>query len=85
MRKGELQEHRNLMSVAGSERRVLVTGATGLLGSHIAERLVARGYRVRALVRPRSRTGFLEGLGVEIQRETSSTRPTASGRSATLR
>ena len=31
---------------------VLVTGATGLLGSHLAERLAARGDRVRALVRP---------------------------------
>lgn len=44
----------------------LVTGGTGMLGSHIAERLVARGRRVRALVRPGSRTAFLEGLGVEL-------------------
>jgi nucleoside-diphosphate-sugar epimerase len=51
---------------AGS--RVLVTGATGLLGSHIVERLVTRGNRVRALVRPGSRTEFLEGLGVEVRR-----------------
>src|SRR5688572_6415712 len=29
----------------------LVTGATGLLGSHIVERLLADGWRVRALVR----------------------------------
>lgn len=46
----------------------LVTGGTGLLGSHIAERLVARGERVRALVRPGSRTAFLESLGVELIR-----------------
>jgi nucleoside-diphosphate-sugar epimerase len=52
---------------AGGDR-VLVTGATGLLGSHLAERLLARGNRVRALVRPRSRTDFLEVLGVEIVR-----------------
>jgi 2-alkyl-3-oxoalkanoate reductase len=44
----------------------LVTGASGLLGSHIAERLVARGRRVRALVRPRSETSFLESLGAEL-------------------
>jgi nucleoside-diphosphate-sugar epimerase len=44
----------------------LVTGATGLLGSHIAERLVQRGDRVRALVRPASNTRFLEALGVEL-------------------
>jgi nucleoside-diphosphate-sugar epimerase len=53
-------------STAGN--RVLVTGATGLLGSHIVERLVARGNRVRALVRVGSRTEFLAMLGVEIRR-----------------
>ena len=44
----------------------LVTGATGMLGSHIAERLIAQGRRVRALVRPESDTRFLEALGVEL-------------------
>src|SRR4051812_18806645 len=44
----------------------LVTGATGMLGSHIAEGLVARGRRVRALVRRGSDTRFLRGLGVEF-------------------
>lgn len=44
----------------------LVTGGTGLLGSHIAERLVARGRRVRALIRPGSDTRFLESLGVAL-------------------
>lgn len=44
----------------------MVTGATGLLGSHIAEHLVARGERVRALVRPTSDTTFLRQLGVEL-------------------
>lgn len=46
--------------------KALVTGATGFLGSHIAERLVGRGDEVRALVRPTSRTSFLESLGVEL-------------------
>ena len=44
----------------------LITGATGLLGSHIAEQLVANNERVRALVRPTSNTSFLEKLGVEL-------------------
>lgn len=44
----------------------LVTGATGFLGSHIAERLAQRGERVRCLVRPTSDTTFLETLGAEL-------------------
>ncbi len=44
----------------------LITGGTGLLGSHIAERLVARGRRVKALVRPTARTDFLKSLGIEL-------------------
>ena len=43
----------------------LITGATGLLGSHIAEQLRRAGRPVRALVRPASDTGFLDALGVE--------------------
>ena len=51
----------------GSQPAVnLITGATGLLGSHIAEKLIARGERVRALVRADSETGFLNSLGVEL-------------------
>lgn len=46
--------------------KALVTGATGFVGSHIAERLVARGDEVRALVRPTSDTRFLQDLGVEL-------------------
>jgi nucleoside-diphosphate-sugar epimerase len=49
-----------------SERLNVVTGATGLLGSHIVEQLRDRGERVRALVRPRSDTSFLRPLGVEL-------------------
>jgi nucleoside-diphosphate-sugar epimerase len=44
----------------------LVTGGTGLLGSHIVEQLVRRGRRVRALVRTGSDTRFLESQGVEL-------------------
>jgi nucleoside-diphosphate-sugar epimerase len=44
----------------------LVTGATGLLGSHIAEQLSASGRRVRALVRPGGDTAFLRHLGADL-------------------
>jgi nucleoside-diphosphate-sugar epimerase len=44
----------------------VVTGATGLVGSHIVEKLVACGERVRALVRSSSDTTFLRGLGTEL-------------------
>jgi nucleoside-diphosphate-sugar epimerase len=43
-----------------------LTGATGLLGSHIAEQLTARGERVRCLVRATSDARFLRSLGVEL-------------------
>ncbi|MBV9768909.1 MAG: NAD-dependent epimerase/dehydratase family protein [Bryobacterales bacterium] len=44
-------------------RPTLVTGATGFLGWHVANRLLARGERVRALVRDTSR---VKELDVEI-------------------
>jgi ornithine--oxo-acid transaminase len=44
----------------------LVTGATGFIGGHVAQRLVAEGRHVRCLVRSSSDTSLLEGLGVEI-------------------
>ncbi|HVS37781.1 MAG TPA: NAD-dependent epimerase/dehydratase family protein [Gemmataceae bacterium] len=47
-------------------KRNVITGATGLLGSHIAERLIQQGEQVRALVRPSSDTAFLKSLGVEL-------------------
>jgi nucleoside-diphosphate-sugar epimerase len=47
---------------------VLVTGATGFVGSHVAEVLTRRGDRVRALARSGADTKFLEQLGVEVVR-----------------
>jgi uncharacterized protein YbjT (DUF2867 family) len=49
--------------------KVLVAGATGLLGGEICEKVVARGHVVRALVRPTSspdRVRRLQSLGVEL-------------------
>ena len=43
-----------------------VTGASGFLGSHIVDRLIARGETVRAFVRPTSATAYLKDRGAEL-------------------
>jgi uncharacterized protein YbjT (DUF2867 family) len=48
--------------------RVLVVGGTGMLGGQVVSELLARGKRVRALVRPTSDAKRLESNGVEIAR-----------------
>ncbi len=49
-----------------SDDLILVTGATGLVGSHVAEQAALRGCRVRALVRPAADLSFLRGLNIEL-------------------
>jgi len=46
--------------------RVLVTGATGFIGSHVARKLVEEGFEVVALARPQSNTRNLDGCKVRI-------------------
>ena len=46
--------------------RALVTGATGLVGSYVVERLLADGWSVRALVRDRAQAAWLEREGAEL-------------------
>ena len=48
--------------------RALVTGGTGFVGGRLAERLVAGGASVRALVRDRSRSKHLGPLGARAAR-----------------
>jgi nucleoside-diphosphate-sugar epimerase len=45
---------------------ILVTGATGFIGGHLAQRLVHEGHRVRCLVRASSDATLLDRLGVEL-------------------
>ena len=46
----------------------LITGATGFVGSHVAEACQARGWTVRAPIRPTSNTALLERLGAQLVR-----------------
>jgi nucleoside-diphosphate-sugar epimerase len=47
-------------------RRVLVTGATGMLGAYLAETLASSGCPVRALVRDANAAAWLRPLGAEL-------------------
>ncbi len=45
---------------------VLVTGATGFVGSHLVELLLRKGYSVTCLVRDSRRLRWLEGLNADL-------------------
>ena len=45
---------------------LLVTGATGLVGSHVVDRALADGLRVRALVRDKARAEALRARRVDV-------------------
>jgi nucleoside-diphosphate-sugar epimerase len=44
----------------------LITGATGFIGSHLAQLLVSQGWKVRALVRRTSDLRWINGLPLEL-------------------
>ena len=47
-------------------RKIILTGATGFIGSHIAEYLCGKGAALACLARPESNVSFLRTLPVEI-------------------
>ena len=47
---------------------ILIVGATGNLGGHVARQLLAKGHLVRAMTRDPSRARALEALGAEVVR-----------------
>jgi nucleoside-diphosphate-sugar epimerase len=49
-----------------SQQLIGLTGATGFLGSHIADTLLARGFSLRAAVRSTSNLRWVEGKGIDL-------------------
>lgn len=65
-------EHRSIIRPNRSGKqivslmRVLLTGASGFIGGHLAEAFVQHSHHVVGIVRPTSRADFLQSLGVEL-------------------
>lgn len=49
-----------------SDKLMLVTGSTGMVGRHVVRSALEKGFRIRALVEPGEDTSPIEGLGCEF-------------------
>ena len=47
-------------------KNVVVTGASGFVGTELCKELVENGYKVKAIYRDESKTSELKKLGVEL-------------------
>jgi nucleoside-diphosphate-sugar epimerase len=54
------------MSKSSEQKKVMVTGGTGFVGSHLVDRLVEQGRAVRCLVRETSKLRYLKHPQVEL-------------------
>ncbi len=46
--------------------KILVSGATGFIGSHVVDKLLAKGYDIRCMVRKTSNLRWLENKNIEL-------------------
>ncbi len=63
---GENPQNRPQRTPGVDQGKVLVTGATGFTGGHLARRLLSEGSETRVLVRQGRDTGALPDLGAEV-------------------
>jgi len=54
------------MNESSSDQKILVTGATGFVGSHLVDRLVEQGRSVRCLVRKSSNLRYVKDPSLEL-------------------